>query len=150
MFYFSVSRRKAGDKEMLIKCHFWVYRTTELRPFPLARYLCRRGGEWWAWPCLCRSLPCSSGSGGLRCCGGSSCIHLRSSSPTAYTAPCWTDSDAHGGCSCTLQREEGSCCQQCKCISRLWEEWNVIFRKIPCSLNIRLCVAGKYIILCIL
>lgn len=136
--------------KMQIKCHFRIYKTTELRLFPLAHYLCRRVGEWWAWPCLCKSPLCSSGSGGLRCCGGSSCRHLRSSSPTAYTAPCWIDSDAHVGCSCTLQREEGSSCHAWKCISRLWEEWNIIFRKIPCSLNIRLYGTGKYIILCIL
>lgn len=72
-------------------------------------YLCKLAGGWWAWPCLCKSPPCSSGSGGLRCCGGSSCRPLRSSSPTACTAPCWIGSGGRGGCSCTLRREKERC-----------------------------------------
>lgn len=75
----------------------------------LDSYLCRPSCEWLVWPCPCKSPPCSSGSGVLQCCDGSSCKRLHSSSLTACTAPCWIGNGGRVGCICTLRREKCLC-----------------------------------------
>lgn len=111
------------------------------RPNLFDSYLCRLAGEWLVWPCLCRSPPCSSGSGGPQCCGGSSCRRLRSSSPTACTTPCWIDSDGRAGCSYMLQGWRGKVDVVGCVIASVYNIFTVfILPESKCKLRVRIAV----------
>lgn len=69
---------------------------------PNIRYLCKLCGEKWTWSCPCSSPPCSSDSGALLCCDDSWDRPRHSCGRTACTAPCWSGTGGHAGCSGTL------------------------------------------------